>query len=102
MNDALCMLCNEPAKKKETDCGNCSYFSCTNANCGNYEISNRAARELGGNMDRKESLRGIVSQAKQNGRAVDIFETWTKNAQNTVLCVPNSKCNRRLENQFSS
>lgn len=73
MNDATCLLCDAPARTKDTDHGNRTYFACTNATCGNFEISRRAARELVGNAERKRALREMVSHANQKGQVVEIF-----------------------------
>lgn len=73
MNDATCVLCNEPARTEDTDHGNRTYFACTNASCGDYEISKRVARELGDNAARKGALREMVSHANQKGQVLEIF-----------------------------
>lgn len=73
MNNAPCVLCNEPARTQETDRGNRTYFACTNASCSDYEISKRAARELEDNAERKEALRELVSRANQKGQVLEIF-----------------------------
>lgn len=71
--DAACALCSEPAKAQATDHGNRIYFSCTNRNCGDYEISKRAARELGDNAERKRTLCEMVLRANQDGHIHEIF-----------------------------
>lgn len=73
MIDATCVLCNAPAKAEETDHGNRTYLACTTVDCGDYEISKRAARELGDNAERKQALRGMVSRANQKGQVLEIF-----------------------------
>jgi len=73
MNNANCVLCNEPARAEDTDHGNRTYFACTNVGCGNYEISKRAARELKDNAERKVALREMVSGASQKGQVLEIF-----------------------------
>lgn len=73
MNDATCVLCNESARTEDTDHGNRTYLACTKASCGDYEISKRAARELGDNAERKVALREMVSRANQKGQVLEIF-----------------------------
>ena len=85
MNDVTCVLCDEPAKTEETDHGNRNYIACTNVNCGDYEISKRAARELEGNIDRKEALRNLVSSTNQNGEILEIFIASDGSLQASVI-----------------
>ena len=70
--NTTCILCGQPAKAKETDSGNRRYIVCSNAACGAYEITNRAARELGDNVERKNVLREMASRANDNGQILDI------------------------------
>jgi hypothetical protein len=72
MTDATCVLCSKPAKMEDADRGNCTYFACTNASCGDYEISKRAARQLRNNIERKGALCEMVSRANQNGQVIEI------------------------------
>jgi hypothetical protein len=73
MIDASYVLYKTPAKAEETDHGNRIRVACTNTKCGNYEISKRAARELGDNSERKEAIREMVSRANGKGQALEIF-----------------------------
>jgi hypothetical protein len=70
--NTTCILCGQPAKANETDSGNCRYIVCSNATCGDFEITNRAARELQDNAERKNVLREMVSRANHNGQILDI------------------------------
>lgn len=40
----LCVLCDHPARITDTDHGNQSNMACSDVACGDYEISQRAAR----------------------------------------------------------
>lgn len=73
MTDATCVLCEAAVMVEETDRGNRTYIACTNTNCGDYEISKRAACELGNSAERKEVLREMVSLANQKGQVLEIF-----------------------------
>ncbi|MFC3468844.1 hypothetical protein ACFOHT_03080 [Massilia oculi] len=70
--NTTCILCGQRAKGKETDSGNRRYIVCSNATCGDFEITNRAARELEYNLERKNVLREMVSRANDNGQTLDI------------------------------
>jgi ssDNA-binding Zn-finger/Zn-ribbon topoisomerase 1 len=70
--NTTCVLCGQPAKAKETDRGIRRYIVCSNATCGDFEITNRAARELGDNVERKNVLREMVSRANDKGQILDI------------------------------
>ena len=70
--NTTCILCGQPAKEKETDSGNRRYIVCSAATCGDFEITNRAAQELGDNVERTNVLREMVSRANDNGQILDI------------------------------
>jgi len=73
MTKATCLLCDcDGASSKATDHGNCLYFACPAAGCGNYETSNRAARLLAGNAAIKSMLREMVRNATAGSQVIGI------------------------------
>lgn len=58
---------------RETDHWNRAYIACTNTACGDYEISNRAARQIVDSSERKSALREMVSRANEKGEVLEIF-----------------------------
>ena len=63
-----CVLCGRPAPYKETDRRNCKYYNCTQEDCGDYEISNRAATEMDRDHEFKRQALDMVraSRGTQN------------------------------------
>lgn len=69
---SLCSLCGHAAAMIDTDRGNRSYVACSSAECGDYEISKRAAREVANNSGRKRALIERIVQANVTGQVLEI------------------------------
>ncbi len=70
--NTTCVICDHPATATPTDHGNRNYIACSNEKCGDYEISNRASREVENNAERKSTLREMVCRANDSGKILDI------------------------------
>lgn len=71
-NSATCVLCGHPAEESSTDHGNRTYVACSSATCGDYEISNSAARKLAESPERKSVLSEMAARANCEGKILDI------------------------------
>lgn len=60
-----CVLCGRSAPYQETDRRNCKYYNCTQEDCGDYEISNRAATEMGRDQEFKRRALEMVRASKK-------------------------------------
>lgn len=83
----ICVLCGYPAEITDVDRGNRRYVACSNASCGDYEISRRAAQALAANPDRKRLLREVVARANAEGRVLEIFVDAAGNFDTTSVKV---------------
>ena len=65
-----CVLCGRAAPYQETDRGNCRYYNCTQDDCGDYEISNRAAIEMDRDHEFKREASDMVRGSKKTQNLV--------------------------------
>lgn len=84
-NAPLCVLCAHLATITDIDRGNRQYVACSNASCGDYEISWRAALEIVGNPDRKRLLQETIVRANIEGKVLEIFVDAAGNFDTTII-----------------
>ena len=65
-------LCGQPARLTETDHGNRNYVACSSVDCGDYEISKRAARSIAAMPQRRDALKASVVQSNIEGKVLQV------------------------------
>lgn len=65
-----CALCGRSALYQKTDRGNCRYYDCSQEDCGDYEISDRAAIEMNRDHEFKRQASTMVKASKQTQNIV--------------------------------
>lgn len=73
VRDEPCFLCGAPAKCCDSDYENAKCYSCSSAECGKFEISNRAIKELSGSPGLREVLSKEASRNKDRALILTIL-----------------------------
>lgn len=81
----LCVLCDHLATITDIDRGNRHYVACSNASCGDFEISGRAALEVAGKAALKRSLQEKIVRANIEGKVLEIFVDAAGNFDTTSV-----------------
>lgn len=74
MNSAehSCILCGSDAAVSETDQGNRKYVQCSNPDCGNYEISRAAEKDVAENEHVRQRLSAKARSCRSGGEILRI------------------------------
>lgn len=68
-----CFLCGHDSKYIETDFANRRHYKCEHEQCGEYEITYRAMRNIENNGFYKEHLISLAHEAKNNGEILELM-----------------------------